>query len=86
MRNMISRFILNLKIEDVNNFAINKGINLTENELDYTYNFIKKNWESMLSSPNLFNIDRYKDHFNSDTFIKIKKLYNEYFQKFSSYL
>lgn len=86
MRNMIGRFMMNLKIEDINSFALSKGINLTDSELSFTYNFVKKNWESMLSNPQLFDIDRYQGNYNHDTFIKIKKVFNEYFQKYANYL
>lgn len=86
MRNMIKRFMNNITIDDVNNFAISKDVYLEENELIFTYEFIKKNWESILDNPQLFNIDRYKNNFKEDTFSKIKKLYNEYFQQYSRYL
>lgn len=75
-----------LKLEDISNFATNKGINLSENELVFTYEFIKKNWESILGNPKLFNIDRYKSNYTQDNFIKIKKIYKEYLQKYSNYL
>ena len=75
-----------LKLEDISNFATNKGINLSENELIFTYEFIKKNWESILGNPKLFNIDRYKSNYTQDNFIKIKKIYKEYLQKYSNYL
>lgn len=75
-----------LKLEDVSNFATNKGITLSENELVFTYEFIKKNWESILGNPKLFNIDRYKSNYTPDNFIKIKKIYKEYLQKYSNYL
>ncbi len=86
MRNMIKRFMNNITIDDVNNFAISKDVYLEENELIFTYEFIKKNWESILDNPQLFNIDRYKNNFKEDTFSKVKKLYNEYFQQYSRYL
>ena len=75
-----------LKLEDISNFATNKGITLSENELVFTYEFIKKNWESILGNPKLFNIDRYKSNYTPDNFIKIKKIYKEYLQKYSNYL
>ena len=86
MRNMIKRFMNNITIDDVNNFAISKDVYLEENELIFTYEFIKKNWESILDNPQLFNIDRYKNNFKEETFSKVKKLYNEYFQQYSRYL
>lgn len=72
--------------EDVNNFAIQKGANLSEEELDFTYTFVKKNWKDVLKNPNLFDINRYKNKYQSDNFIKIKQVFNEYYQKFGSYL
>lgn len=86
MRNIINNFMNKLKLEDISNFATNKGINLSENELVFTYEFIKKNWESILGTPKLFNIDRYKSNYTQDNFIKIKKIYKEYLQKYSNYL
>ena len=86
MRNIINNFMNKLKLEDISNFATNKGITLSENELVFTYEFIKKNWESILGNPKLFNIDRYKSNYTQDNFIKIKKIYKEYLQKYSNYL
>ena len=39
---LIERYINNMDINDVNNFAINKGIGLSNEELDFTYHFIKQ--------------------------------------------
>lgn len=86
MRNLIARFMMNLKIEDVNNFALSKNIKLTPEELRYTYDFIKRNWEEIIKNPKLFNIERYKNNYAPETFDKIKKIYNEYLQKFANYL
>ena len=72
--------------EDINNFAIKKGCNLSDDELDFTYFFIKKNWQDILKRPNLFNIDKYKNHYSEDNFKKIKQVYKEYYQKFSSFV
>ena len=86
MRNMIKRFMNNMTINDVNNFAISKDVHLEENELIFTYEFIKKNWESILENPQLFNIDRYKNHYQGNNFEKIKKVYIEYFSKYQRFL
>ena len=86
MRNIINNFMNKLPLEDISNCASNKGITLSENELVFTYEFIKKNWESILGNPKLFNIDRYKSNYTPDNFIKIKKIYKEYLQKYSNYL
>ena len=86
MFNIIERFINNMTKDDVNNFAISKNIHLSESELDYTYNFIKKNYKSMLQNPKLFNIERYRNNYSEENFTKISKVYQEYFQKYANYL
>ena len=83
---LIERYINNLTIHDLNNLAITKGIALSDEELEFSYNFIKKNWQSVLSNHGLFDIDKYKDRFSEENFIKIKKLIKEYTVKYSNYL
>lgn len=73
-------------MDDINNFALKKGANLSNEELVFTYNFIKKNWKSILENPNLFDIDRYENKYSKENFIKIKQVYSEYYHKFSSFL
>ena len=83
---LIERYINNLTIHDLNNIAITKGIGLSDEELEFSYNFIKKNWQTVLSNHGLFDIDKYKDKFSEENFIKIKKLIKEYTIKYSNYL
>ena len=86
MHSIIERFISRMTKEDINNFAISKDINLSENELDFTYNFVKKNYKEMLDNPQLFDINRYQNNYTKENFNKIVKVYNEYFNKYSYYL
>ncbi len=86
MFNLIERYINRMTKEDVNNFAISKNINLSENELNFTYDFVKKNYKNFLANPNLFNINRYKNNYTEENFSKITKVFNEYFQKYANYL
>lgn len=83
---LIKRYIDNMSIHDLNNLAISNGISLSNDELDFSYHFIKKNWMSILSNKGLFDIDKYKDKFNEDNFIKIKKLYKDMLFKYGGYL
>ncbi len=86
MYNIIVRYILKMTKEDINNFAISKNINLSEEELNFTYNFIKKNYEQILNNPKLFKIERYKEHYSETNYQKISKVYQEYLQKYANYL
>ncbi len=86
MYNLISRYMSRLTKEDVNNFAISKNVNLSSEELDFTYLFVKKNWEQIIKNPKLLNLDRYQDKFSCENFPKIKKLVNEYSARYEGFL
>ena len=82
MNKLIERFMNNLTKEKVQIFALSKNINLNEQELDFTYEFIKKNYQVILSNPSLLNMELYKNQFSNENFIKINKLINEYYTKY----
>ena len=86
MFNLIKRYMENISIDQINNFAISKGIQLSESELSFTYEFVKKNWEKILGNHKLLNLDRYKEKFSEENFIKINKLFNEYSSMYRNYL
>ena len=86
MFNLIERYINRLSKEDIYNFGVKKDIVLSEEELDFKYNFIKKNWNQMLSNPNLINFERFKNNYSSENLIKLEKLYKEYYSKYHKYL
>lgn len=86
MYNIIELYINKLRKEDVSNFAISKSVYLSNEELDFTYDFIKKNWKDIVKNPNLFDIYRYKNKYTPENFNKIKKVFQEYLQKFRNYL
>ncbi len=83
---LIERYINNLTIHDLNNLAISKGIGLSPDELSFSYDFVKKNWKTVLSNYSLFDIDKYKDKYSEENFYKIKQLIKEYTIKYGNYL
>lgn len=86
MYNLISRYVSKMTKEDVNNFAVSKNVYLNSEELDFVYDFVKKNWEQVIKNPKLLNLDRYKNRFSPENFEKIKKLFNEYSARYQAYL
>ncbi|MBD9106237.1 hypothetical protein EGP99_00295 [bacterium] len=78
MFNIIGAYINKLTKDDVNKFAISKGANLSNEELEFTYSFIKKNWKDVLKNPSIFDIERYSKYYSKDNFIKVKQVFNEY--------
>ena len=74
------------KKEDIKNFALQKRVNLTEEELNFTYECIKKNWQDILKNTKALQLERYKNKFSEENFNKIKKIFDEYYQKFGSFI
>ena len=66
--------------------AKSKNVFLDDDELNFTYDFVKKNYKEMLKNPSLFKIDRYKNKYKGNNFEKIKKVYIEYFSKYQRFL
>lgn len=86
MYNLIEKYIKNMTISDVKNFALKKGANLSENELNFTFNFIKTNYQNILKNPSLLDLERYKNKYTKENYEKLVKVFNEYSQKYSRYL
>lgn len=86
MHFLIEKYINNMTKEDIKSFAIQKGANLSDNELDFTYNFIKTNYKNILNNPKLLDIDRYKSNYTKENFEIISKVFQEYSKKYSHYL
>ncbi len=82
MINLIEGYINTISKDDINNFALKNNIKLTAKELDFTYNFIKNNYQEVLKNKENFDFDKYRSNFSEDSFKKIKILINKY----SSYL
>lgn len=86
MYNLISRYMSKLTRDDVNNFALSKNVFLSESELEFTYDFVKKNWEQVIKNPKLLHLERYQNNFTPENFGKIQKLFNEYSAKYQAFL
>lgn len=82
MYNLVKRYMDNLTIDQVRDFAIKNNVELSEEELTFTYDFVKKNWELIFRNPNLLNLERYKDRFSEANYQKIQKLIQFYYQKY----
>ena len=82
MNRIIENYINNLTKGKVLDFANQKNIKLSEDELNFTYNFIKKNYRTILSNPSLLNMDLYKNKYSKENFIKINKLIEEYYSRY----
>lgn len=83
---LIERFIDKLKKEQINEFALKNNIILNESELDFSYNFILKNWRFILSNHGEFDLSKYKQQFTEENYFKIVELIKVLKNKYSNYL
>ena len=86
MFNIVDKYMQNISITDIDNFAKKKNVVLSPDELEFTYTFIKKNYREVLKNPKLFNIERYQGKYSPENFEKIKKVFTEYFSKYQRFL
>ena len=86
MFSLLERYIHNLDINTVSDFALKNNIILNNEELDFTYNFIKKNWQTIFANHGVFDISRYKSKYSEENFSKIVILYKDILKKYSRYL
>lgn len=82
---IIKKYIDKLSIQNINNFALNNNIVLTEKELEYMYNLIKSNWEQILSNDDSILL-KLNGNVDNESIKKIEKLYYEYKKKYKDYL
>lgn len=85
MFQLIKNYVSKLTKDDVKKFTLSKGINLSEEELDFTYRFIKKNYALLYATPNI-DLTRYKNNYTEENFKKIMSLIKEAKIKYAKYL
>jgi len=67
-------YINNMTMEQFNSMALDNGIKLSKNELEFSFNFIKNNWKEVLANQDSFDLSMYKDKFSDDNYKKIEEL------------
>lgn len=86
IKKIINNKINNLTLEELKKLAINNNIDLNNQELNYIYNIIKKDWNNFLykdPNPILQNI---KNNINQESYNKLYTLYIYYKNKYQNYL
>ena len=76
--NIVDIYMSNLRKEDIVNFALKKDIRLSSDELDFTYDFIKKHYKEVMNDKYKYNFEDYRNKFSSENFEKINNLIKEY--------
>lgn len=77
MFQLIKNYISRMTKDDIVKFTQKNDIFLSEQELDFTYRFIKKNYEALYANPNV-DLSKYKNNFSEENYTKMMKLIAEY--------
>lgn len=79
---IIMEYMNRIKKEDINNFSLKQGINISKKDLDIIYEYIKNDAMRILNNP-IDVINEIKDKVSYDVYIKILELYNKFKDKIS---
>lgn len=82
---LISEYVNRLKIEDVNKFAIQNGINLDDEELRIIYNYIINDWHTIIFGNPRSILDDLKNKLDSNSYSKIESLYVSFKNRYSNF-
>lgn len=85
-RLLIENYIKQIKKDDIYKFGIQNDISLSDDEVDILYHYLNNNWQELLygNSRNVFSDMEKK--FDRDKFLKMRRLFDEYFSKYQDFL
>ena len=86
MNYLIKKYIENISITNIDDFAKKNNIFLTKNELNMFYNIIKNKYEDLLNGNDKEIITFLKANLEPKTFDKVLLLYKEYKIRYQNYL
>ena len=85
MHKLIENYIQNIRKKDIYDFALKNDILLTEKEQDILYHYLQNNWEEILYG-NSRDFVSLENQIDKEKFLKIKKLFDFYFNKYHNLL
>lgn len=85
MHKLIENYIQNIRKKDIYDFALKNDILLTEKEQDILYHYLQNNWEEILYG-NSRDFVSLENQIDKDKFLKIKDLFDVYFEKYHNLL
>ena len=84
-RLLIENYVKQIKKSDIYNLALINNIDLSEKDIDILYYYLKKNWEELLyGNKNILN--DLKQEIDEKKFLKIKSLFEIYYNKYQDLL
>ncbi|MCI5552958.1 MAG: hypothetical protein MR388_03885 [Tenericutes bacterium] len=83
---IIQKYVDMLTKEDIVKFASFQNEILTNNEVDFLYNIIKKEWKTIIFGDYRIILNQYKNNLSVDKWNKIENLIIEYKEKYKNFL
>lgn len=83
---IISNYINNLTINDINTYSKQFSVNLDANEKKIVYDIIKHKWKILLSNNDIVVLNELKSKISLINYQKIEKLYYEFKDNYKNYL
>ena len=85
MKDLIKSYINTISTEKIEEFSKKNGVYLDNNELNTVEYVLKNELDELLSNTDSI-LNKYKNSFKVDNFIKIEKLLLEYKKRYKNYL
>ena len=85
-RLLIENYIKQISKQDIKKFADKNNIQLSEKDQDILYHYLKNNWQEILYGNSRGVFSELKTKFEADKFIRIKELFDFYFEKYHDFL
>lgn len=85
-RLLIENYIKQIKKEDIYKFGIQNDISLSDDEVDILYHYLNNNWQDLLYGNSRSIFSDMEKRIDRNKFLKIRKLFDEYFNKYQDFL
>ena len=85
-RLLIENYIKQIKKEDIYKFGIQNDISLSDDEVDILYHYLNNNWQDLLYGNSRSIFSDMEKRIDRNKFLKIRKLFDEFFNKYQDFL
>ena len=85
MKSLLKNYIEKLTLDEIRQFGIKNGINISDEEYKFILDLVQGNFEDMLINEDKY-LNMIEDKINPEEFTKIKNLYLKYKEKYKGYL
>ena len=80
---LLEKYIDKITKEDINNFALSKGVMVSEHDLDVIYNYVKRDYKTFVYGNQRAILDKLKEEVELGTYNQIELLFLQYKDKFN---